>query len=577
MSEKYYGSGWETLFAHFDSTTRNVDFAYSPNGGFGDLPQIGYDDGEFLRTPYISIPRLSELGSWLLQPSKNTNWFLFWNDPVVQGLNYLFSSLVIGDGVTAKILVSRGDKAVDDELSDICNEWLQYPCGKSPDQRGKSLNNFVLPLIMADNVTCGASAWYKFIGNPAYSPNSEIGEMMIRWLDPRSYVPLRHDYYGWFKLIQFPIIQPGLPVDRDRFDTEWRPAFRNRTGNYQVPGPSVDAREVHLTSDKFYWFDIFLRPLINSVLQHLVSKVVLTFYRDKFIEKATFPFFLIRVPRHAMRDANEEKFKEKLNYISKIISEYRTGDAVGIEGEEYDEEGNILSKGWEVVPVDISKSSIPFAEMFRQIDEQISYGMIMSMASISPSGVSGMNTTIATGGQIGANTQMSVKRVRRSLADTFKFILQDVILFKTGILKEIDLIDLNFSKIRVEDLASFLNVLSTFRANGALMTNEMREHGEDLGLPLEPMPDELTSEGQMLAQMGAEAEAAEDEQGLGIGEGPEPEIPDSFLRHEQGADGNSSGKNADGTHKHKDAEQGKRHDVKTKHRKVSPQRAKTDA
>jgi hypothetical protein len=509
---------FETFIVAMDPKNKKVLAAVSPTGGFKDMPSIGYDDGEFLKTPHLVIPRLAQLAQWMVKPSKNTNWFLYWSDSVLQILTNIYKSMLIGDGMKPVVMDEKGEEEIPD-LSIVCQDWMMAPCGSSPDNRGFTIDNFVIPLILIDCLTCGGSAWYKQFGMEGIHHQEEVGELMVKWLDPRTYATVRHDIYGWFKLMQYRSMQPNLPMNREQFDTQFNPTLMTQFGHLSGSGQVNWAPPINIKSADFYWFNLFLRPPVSSIVQALISKLILSFLRDKFVEKAVIPFLLVKVPRHAIRDASEKKFMEKLDYVGKVISEYRSGDAIGVQGEEYNNDGTIITKGWEVTPIDITKVTMDFNALFRQLNEEIGWGVYMSIATISPSGVQGQTTHMATGGEINANIIQEVKSQRRMLSQVFQWILKDVIEHKTGEVVKPSQVKIEFSKIREEDAALFLNVLNSLKASGALLTNEMRREADRLGVKLKDLPEEMTPEGQMFAEQEAEVNPMN----------KEADIPDIFM------------------------------------------------
>jgi hypothetical protein len=487
---------------------------------FKNLVQLGQEDMDFLFEPYVIVPRLAELRQWYVEPTKNTNVYFHDTDPAVSILTRLHDSMVIGDGIKVKVFTDKTGREENTEYTEILDNWLRSPSGASGDNRGKTIDNWVIPHLLRDCRTTGGSAWYKFIGYNPVSPEEEVGKLMMKWMDPRSYTRVHHEYYDWVKLMQWQRIQHDLPQTREEFD-KWAPARHWWEGNFSGSGLIQDRGWVHIPSDKYYYFNIYQNATFNTILQLIVSKYKLRFLQDVFVEKGTFPFFIVKVPRNYVRDADDAKFQEKLRNISKLVARFRAGDCFAIEGEEYnvgiDGQKLVLSDGWEIEPVVISDKSINFAEMFRQLDEQIGYGLGVPMASITNMGVQGRSSSLSTGGQIGANVGIIVKRDRLCIADTFRFIFQDVLYEATGVKVDLNFINIAFSKIREEDAAQFLNTLISYQGAGALTTNELRMYGNRIGLDLEPLPPEMTPEGRMM--LGLDEMLAE-----------EPPIPTSFLQ-----------------------------------------------
>jgi hypothetical protein len=475
-----------------------------PKSEFHDMIQFGTDDLEFFFEPFLVIPRLLELQEWMLYPSKNTNWWCFWKDAVARLLAQITISMVVGDGVKVRIFMDRELKEEDEDLTASIQDWLDAPCGPSGDNRGKTLNNWILPMVILDNYITGGSALNKFIGYKPVSPPEEVGKLMLRWLDPRSYVKVYHDFTGQTKLIQFPKVQWNLPETREEFDS-WMPAIKNRFQNLSGYGHTIETEPVHIQSDNYYWFNLFIQAPLNTGIQHIISKLTLQFLRDRFVEKATFPFFVIKVPRNQQIDSEDEKFKNKLAEISELMASYRAGDALAIEGEMYDVDNTgtkiTLSEGWEIIVLEVKTGSIDFESMERMQNEEIAHSMMSSMALISSIGVQGRSSTLTTGGHINQNVTMIVKNMRQNIAAVFKYIIRDVIEQITG--KKIDtrLIDIAFSKIREEDASQFLNQLISYHGAGGLTTNELRAFADRIGMNLKPLPPEMTPEGQSILKL----------------------------------------------------------------------------
>jgi len=508
------------LYVFSNQGTGEVDAIYSPDGAFKDMPAYGFDDMEFLRRPYLMIPRLSQYSKWFIQSNKETNIWLSEQDPVVRLIMKLTSSLVIGDGMKSKIFQDLTLTTEDKDLTDIIREWVRCPVGSSPDNRGKTMSSWVIPMIFNDNITCGASAWYKRIGVNGFARPEEVGKLAIKWLDPRSYVKVFSEFHGYAKLIQFRRVQYDSPKNLKEFD-KWMPAIRSLYKSLSSTGPVIDLPPIDIKSEDYYWFNLFIKPPIETILQTIVSKIVLRFLEDRFIEKATYPFFVVKVPRHAVRDSNQENFQKKLNHISKIIAQYRSGDCIAIEGVEYDfknGEAIKISEGWEIEVIDIQKASIDFSNTFRHLNSEIAYGLLSSISVVSPMSVEGGRTTSGVGNSIGANINQIVRQLRLTLADEFRYIFRDVIKLKTGKKVDLRLIDISFSKIREEDAAQFLNQIISTHGAGMLLTNEGRLLLDRIGMDLPPLPFEMTPEGQTALQI--------DE----LLNTEEPPVPQSFLQ-----------------------------------------------
>jgi hypothetical protein len=482
---------------------------------------MGTDDLQYWREPYLISPRLAELTGWMMAPSKITNLWLSRVDPVVNVLITIMGSMTVGDGIKVKVYDDRELKEENEKLTAFLEDWLCCPVGRSGDNRGKTLNNWVIPKIIHDNIVTGASAWYKFIGIRDFSPDEEVGSVMMKWLDPRSYIKAHHPFTDRNKLIQYPIIQWNVPKTEAEWEA-WNPTVRNRfddhynlTEAFEQPGLDIDSKD-------YYWFNLFHDAPMNTVIQKITSKIMLSYYEDRYIEKAAFPFFVVKVPRNVDIDTDDAQFDARLRDISELFGDYRTEDVFAIEGREWSQgPGNetiIHSEGWEIVPISIKEGTINFEQMTRHLNEEIAHGLLSSMALISAIGVQGRTTTLSTGGQINANFIMVIKDLRKTIAEVFRFVFKDVLKEEMGVDINVRLIEIHFSKIREEDAAQFLNQMISMFNSGAMTTNELRDFADRIGMELKPLPPEMTPEGQQL---------------LGLDEllnAPEFEIPQSWLQ-----------------------------------------------
>jgi hypothetical protein len=498
-------SSTEKTIAVFNALQTGFTAINATDAPWKGMAQIGLDDMEFFTDPFVVVPRLYELADWMVYPSKNTNVLLFKLDAVIRILYEIMVGDVVGDGPKVKVYEAAEKKDVDQELTSLCEEWFNKPCGSSGANRGKTYETWVVPKIIFDSLTCGGSAWHKFIGYAPVSPPDEVGELMVHYMDPRSYVVVAHDYApSWTKIVQLPVAQWGLPKTKAEFD-EWYPIVRNRF-QHRTLGQAVYNDPVHIDAEDYYWFNPFMWPPMNTILNKVISKLTLTYLQDKFLEKATFPFFIVKVPRNREVDVDDDQFLSKLQTISQLIAQYRAGDVLAIEGEDYGVNGSgekvEYSEGWEVVPLEIKSGTIDFEAAFRSLNEEIANGMLSSMSQISSIGAQGRSSTLTTGGNINANLTIVRKIVRLSLSMTTKYVLRDVIKLKKNVDKDVSLIDIDFTKTREEDAAQFLNQIISFHGSGALTTNELRRYGARIGMDLPPLPPEMTPEGK--AAMGME-------------------------------------------------------------------------
>ena len=500
-STKVKGAGSDKFIALFNNVQTQWSATLFPRGDFKDFVQTGSDDLDYFYEPYLVMPRLAELSGWMMSPSKNTNTFLYSVDNIVRILKKVMDSMVIGDGIKVKVYEDFEQKEENEKYTDKLKEWLTSPCGASSDNRGNTINNWVIPKIIKDNITCGASTWYKFIGSSNISPPEEVGKLMLKWIDQRTIVKKFHPFTGWKAVIQYPRVQWGLPKTRSDFDS-WNPTVRSMYGEHYNISPATDMPEVHIPSSMYYNFNLFEDAPMNTIIQKIMSKIMLQYLEDRYIEKATFPFFVVKVPRNVQIDTDDGEFKLRLLDIAALLSEFRAGDVFAIEGKEYGisntGEPVLYAEGWEIIPLEIKSGTINFEDTFRHLNDDIAYGMMSSMAMISSIGVQGRTSSLSTGGQINANMVMIVKDLRKCIGDVFKFIFRDVLYEETG--KEIDvrLFDVYFSKIREEDAAQFLNQLISYNGAGALTTNELRYFADRIGMELKPLPPEMTPEGQLI-------------------------------------------------------------------------------
>ena len=493
------GTIGERIAATFNSIqSESIALGIQPK--FTDMVQHGADDQSFYREIFYVVPRFIQLSGWMIRPSKNTNTFLFKKDEKCSIWTKIMTSMVIGDGINVKVIEDDDVKIEDTYRTDILEEWLESPCGAGPDSRGHTINSWVLPLMLRDNIITGESNFHKFIGFRPISPPEEVGKLMLQWIDPRTYIRVTHPFFKWTKLIQYPTIQYGAPSSMKEF-MRWNPTVRRHVEQHVSNPPTEQLAAVHISSSESYRFNLFIEPPMNTAIQKISSKIVLEFLRDRFIEKATYPFFIVKVPRHIQMDPDDDVFKEKLLEISDLVSKFRAGDCFAIEGEKYTVDNSqtkiTLDEGWVIEVINITDSHIDFESSIRSLNEGIAHSLMSSMALISSIGVQGRTSTLTTGGQINQNIIMIIKDLRKTISAVFKFIFRDVLYEETG--EKIDLrsIDISFSKIREEDAAQFLNTLISYHNSGALTTNELRTFADRIGLDLKPFPDEMTPEGRM--------------------------------------------------------------------------------
>jgi len=466
-------------------------------------PQFTMDERYDPMQPFMVIPRLRELANWMVFPDKSTNIFLFNNDGLVQNLVAQYQAIIVGDG--AKITVYEEDlKAEDEELTRACRDWSKHAGGK-----GRSLDSYVIPWWIVDNVTTGYSVMAKYIGKKDDDMVDE-NDLALIHIDPRLYAPVGHDDRLWRKIIVYPIRQMLLPETKDRFDA-WVPSFRGPYAPFSSAGMTVYEKPVQLPANAYYDCTLFLGIApVSAIASEMISTLEMRFYRNKAYEKCAFPIVLIRVSRSTERDANDEKFIAKLNSASKMGAEIRNGDSIAIEGKEYDSDGRILSEGWEISTLDVKSQMLDFAQAFRLIDEQKAYGLRTSMAMLTSSGIEGQKHTMSTGANINANVGMTAKSIRTYIRDKLVTVLSDYIFWKYGKVIKDEQIDIQFSEIRETDVSAYSGVIFQAFDRSLITYSEARQHLRKVGLNIEYKGDEEMMEEaqkrQMMAQGGANPE-----------------------------------------------------------------------
>jgi hypothetical protein len=470
-----------------------------PSGMFQDNVQTTGDDLIYRYEPYLVTPRLIQLQDWLVAPSKNTNYYLYQKCSTAQLIIRNKTNMVIGDGIKPKVYLDEDLKEEDVDATNILRKWIENPCGRSSDWRGISMDSFVLPWIVLESHVFGHSCWHKYVGMKGFDDPVDAGRLYLRRIDPRTFVMVEHPFTGRKKLMQYRIVQPGIPETEEDW-LRWNPTIKNRYQEHYNISRSVEMPSLHIPSEDYYRFNPFLHAPFNTILQDITSELVIKFLRDKFIEKATYPFFIVSVPRNDMTDPDDAAFDDKLNNVAKLLSSYRAGDCFAIEGERYRVASNrekvLLDEGWKIEILDVTKAHIDFDQAIRGLRESISEGLYSSHGIFSGTGQSGKVTTYTVGSNVVNMVILDAQMMRGSIRSVFKDIFRDVLYFETGRLYGKDLIDMAFTKIREEDAAQFLNQLISYHGAGALTTNELRGYGDRIGMELKPFPAEMTPEGQ---------------------------------------------------------------------------------
>ncbi len=467
---------------------------------FANFPIYGSDDVNYIYDIYAILPRVAYLEKWMLTPGKNTNIYLFGKDEIAQMITDLHISNVVGDGMNVKVFFDIEHREQDVEMTELCQEWMSRPSGAGPDDMDKTVDSFIIPKIITDNVQTGECNFHRFIGTRGISNPVDIGKFMINWLEPRTLVRKQGPHTKQTSLIQYPVVQSGYPKDREGF-AGWNPtvmSFYQQHYNYAL---SEILAPIEIPSKELFRFNLFHGEIpMNHAIQDITSKISMKFLEDKFLEKATYPFFYIKVPRNMQRDGDDDKFDARLSRTSKLINKFRAGDVFAVEGERYrignTGEKQILDEGWEIQPIDLTKAHIDFGDFERRRNESIAHALRGTMAMITSIGVQGRSTTLTTGGQINANMQMIYKQWRISISNVFGKIFRDLMKVEAGRKVPITLIEISFTKNREEDAAQFLNQMISLNGIGAMTTNEVRKDASRIGMELKPLPPEMTPEGQ---------------------------------------------------------------------------------
>lgn len=473
----------------------------------GSRPQFHEVDSTPYWDPYLFVPRLFELREWVTRPSNPLLYFLFWKINTVRNLTKQLSTLIIGDGFRVKIWKDeedeRGQKIEWEEVTKDVNEWYSKIGGK-----GRSVDNYLIPWVLVDNVSCGRASFYKYIGEEG-DDDDEIGQLMLKHIDPRSYVVVHQDFRDWRKLVQFPIIQDGIRENMTRKEFEnWKPSISwSRIWHFSSPGLTKQLPPRDIPWNKQYYFDLFLKSPMYTIVEYCISKLQIELYHIKGVEKYSFPFVLVKVPRHSVRDMDDTKYQQKLKDAALVGAEMRAGDAFAAEGEEYDENGRILSKGWEFDTLDTKNALKDFTPDFRLIDEQIAVGMFMNIAQLSSSGVQGQQTHLATGSNLQSIVQQFGKTLRAEIKNVMFQITKDYVFMNYNVQLEDEQIEEQWSKIREGDIAAFFQII--FQAfTGQLITfDEARSLMGRIGIDLPEIDQEDTmppmeEEGEESAQGG---------------------------------------------------------------------------
>lgn len=485
-----------------------------------NYPQSTFDVRHDPYSPFLVIPRLAELRNWIVFPTKSTNIALYNGDGVVQNLIDQFIGMVRGDGTT--ITIYDEDLKGEDELyTNFAREWSRKAGGKN-----RSLDSYVIPWWVIDNMTTGYSVFAKYFGRED-DMMVEPGDMALVHLDPRLYAPVGHDTRLWRKIVMYPIKQSQMPDSRTGFD-KWVPSMRGPYAPYSSSGMVDWTKPIELPYNTYYDCMLWLgKAPLSTIVSEMISTIELRFYRNKAFEKTAFPIILIRVARHSERDQNDAKFLDKLQSASSMGAEFRNGESIAIEGKEYDGDGQVISEGWEVQVLDVKTPTMDFTNAFRLIDEQKAYGLRMSMALLTTTGLEGQKHSLTGGANVMESVSIPVKAVRSQIRDIIQNILNDLIFLHFDDELDINRIDVQFGESRERDVAGFSGMLFQAFDRNIVSMEETRQNLRRVGLPLEfKSEDELLDEmsERMQAQQGMEGMEGMEE-GMEGAEGMEGEMP----------------------------------------------------
>ena len=467
-------------------------------------PQIMEVDITPFFDPYTYIPRLYELREWFTRPNAALMYFLFWKDNVVRNLTKQLTTMIVGDGFRVKILNREenefGEREERQDITKSINNWLGRIGGK-----GRSVNNYVIPWVMIDNIATGGSSFYKYIGEEG-DDDDEIGELMLKHLDPRSYVVVHQDFRDWRKLVQFPIVQHGVTENMTRAQfNNWKPSLQwSYIHRFSSAGYTKQLPPRDIPWNKQYYFDLFFRAPMNTIIEDIISKMQAKFFHIKGLEKVSFPFMLIKVPRHSVRDNDDAKYKTKLDDAAQIGAEIRSGDSFAFPGIEYTDDGTKLTEGWQVEVIDTASKLKDFQVDIRMLNEEIAIGLFLNIAMVSASGVMGQQTHQATGANLMSITQMLGKTLRAEIQAMLFQVIKDYVLLKFNEKLEDEDIEEQWSKLREADVAAFFQIIIQSYSQQLVSLNEARSLMERIGIDLDPLDEEELARQQAL--MGGEGE-----------------------------------------------------------------------
>jgi len=502
-----YGDEFETKYVIFDSVERTIGGFWEPEqADYGNI-QFGDDEDSIYpmggQQPFITIPQLIELGRWLVNPTPQTKFWLYWRDALVRNLIKQQIAMIVGDGLKASIKEEYNGKE-DEEKSRALRKWFKNIGG-----RGRGINNYVIPWWIIDNYIMSWGAFYKYIGQPGDDPE-DVGKLMAKRIPPVNCAVVYHDYRPWMKLIQFPIVQPLLPSTRRSFE-EWNPSMFHHLGIVSSVGKTVFEKPRSVPRSKFWYCNLFKKSPVDAIVQDMVSTIKLKFFRDKAVEKGAFPPIIVKVSRHTIRDGDDKKFWRKQRRASKFVGELRAADGIAIEGREYDSQGRIINEGWDVTPLPISGNMMDFEKIFRSVDEQKAYGLFSSLAMVSSTGVQGDTTKLATGKNISSNISGVAKEVRNGIIVCVEEMTRDWHLYTYGEELDLDLLDLTFSEIKENDVQGFSGIIYQAFDRGWITASEGRMLLARVGIELPEMTDDdLAGIGTPFEGLGEEEQLSED-------------------------------------------------------------------
>lgn len=498
----------------------NPTILYDPEKG-ENRPQVFQEGRTDWYDPFITIPRLYEVRNYLPRPDKSTNMYLFGIDGTVQNLVGQMEAIVKGDG-TRITIYNKNLKSENKKYTRTARNWVRVAGGK-----GRSFDSYVLPWVIKDNYCTGMVGFAKYIGQDD-DDMVEKGQLALPRMDPRLYAMKTHDTRLWRQMVIFPIKQGEIPDKKEQFQ-KWNPTYRGVYSPISSAG-LVDFKDpITLPNNTYYTCELFQgHAPLSTILSEMISTVEMRYFRNKAFEKVAFPPILIKVARNKTRDADDTKYLEKLSAASTLGAELRNGDSIAYEGEEYDADGNILGKGWEIDALDLKSKTLDFNSAFQLIDSQKAYGLRMSMSMLTPHGMGGERHTLSAGANSVQNVLNTAKAIRSIMRDFLIDVLTDVIYLAHNVKLDYEQIDVQFSETREQDAAGFSNIVFGAYDRNLIDEEEARAHLLRVGMRLEfKERDDLLEEmmEKQMAMQGMGMEGMEGMEGMGM-EGMEEGAPE---------------------------------------------------